>query len=184
MHYIRFLKPPRLLSSQSPILSAKITITTDLGEAFLYEDIILTVELETSSGEKVLNSGQGLTYEWKGSNGMRSLEVSVPVPKYKRGEAMRVLIRPNRKDIEANDFANILHATTNIEDEDVGQVMAVRSMDIDVRQQQMRDGGVKMAKRILGLGPHRVSVCEETGESIARHIWYDWISRCIMLIFD
>lgn len=172
MHYIRFLKPPRLLSNPSPVLSAKITITTDLGEAFLYSDITIVVELESPTGEKILGLGNGKEYLWKGRNGMRSLDIAIPVPKSKRGEVMRVLISPRRADLGADNFQTILTEDES-ENDAVGRVMAVRSMNLDVRPTQGQNEGVKMANRILSLGETKVCICEETGESIARHIWYD-----------
>jgi hypothetical protein len=171
MHYIRFLKPPKLVSPPSPVLSAKITVTTDLGESFLFSDLVLVMELESQSGRKIPSLGDGKEYLWKGSDGMRSLEVSVPVPASKRSETMRVLIRPKENKHKMDYFKDMLHEATVLS-EDYGRVMAVRSMDIDLSKTGQQ--GVGMARRVLSMRDKTVSICEETGESIARHIWYDW----------
>ena len=172
MHYIRFLKPPRLLSTPSPVLSAKITITTDLGESFLFTDLTLVVEIESQSGTKILGPGKGKEYVWKGSDGMRSLEVSVPTSS-KRGEVMRMLIRPKENKHNVNYFKDMFHETDVLSEHD-GRVVAVRSIDIDVSKAGQK-GGVSMARRVFSLNDKMVSIFEETGESIARHIWYLWI---------
>lgn len=174
MHYIRFLKPPRLGSTpSSSVLSAKITVTTDLGEAFLFTDITLVVDLESQTGAKILGPGNGREYIWKGSDGARSLEVSIPIPASKRKEIMRMVIRPKESKYDVDNFGLMLPGAT-ISNDDEGRVMAIRSMDIDASQPAGQKGGVGMAKRVLSLGGKVVPICEETGESIARHIWYDW----------
>jgi hypothetical protein len=77
MHYIRFLKPLRLLPGSSPTLGAKVTVTTDLGESFLCLDIPLSAEVWLEDGKNALLAK---VYQWKGSNGMRSFEITLPVP--------------------------------------------------------------------------------------------------------
>ncbi|KIN02160.1 hypothetical protein OIDMADRAFT_41331 [Oidiodendron maius Zn] len=169
MHYIRFLKLPRLLSTPSPVLSAKITVTTDLGESFLFTDLTLVVELESQSGAKILGPRNGKEYLWKGSDGMRSLEVSFPVPSSKKSEAMRMLIRPKENKHNVKHFNNML-VGTKVTTENDGRVVAVRSMDIDVSKAGLK-GISGMARRVFFSNEKIISICEETGESIARHIW-------------
>jgi hypothetical protein len=172
MHYIRFLKLPRLLSTPSPVLSAKITVTTDLGESFLFTDLALVVELESQPGAKILGPRNGKEYLWKGSDGMRSLEVTLPVPSSKQSEAMRMLIRPKESKHNVKHFKDML-VGTKITTENDGRVVAVRSMDIDVSKAGLK-GRSGMARRVFFSNEKIISICEETGESIARHIWYDW----------
>ena len=185
MYYIRFLKPPRLLPSPSPpSLSAKITVTTDLGESFLLANISLVVELGYEDGTSVLGVGKGREYIWKGRDGMRSLEVVVPVPlpKGKRkmsGEMVRMFIKPKEEDFAVDTFQKVLAMQDRVHDSgDVGGVVAVRSIAINISPSARgdADSGVGMAERVFSVGSgsseKRVRIWEETGESIARHIWY------------
>jgi hypothetical protein len=58
MHYIRFLKSPKLVRVRidardgRQTIEAKVTVTTDLGESFLAADIGLVVCLVDGEGEK------------------------------------------------------------------------------------------------------------------------------------
>jgi hypothetical protein len=176
MHYIRFLKPPRLGRSGSgpATLNAKITITTDLGEAFLAADVALVVQLEVDEGN---GKGRSVTvvgkeYVWRGREGMRALEVEARVPLSggrKSGRALTMLVRPKEDSVSINTFSEVLGTCS--EDGEGGGVVPVRSMDV-----YTSSTGTSMAERILthGSGNSKVDVCiwEETGESIARHIWY------------
>lgn len=187
MHYIRILKPPRLLPSSTPLsLIAKITITTDLGESFLLSNISLIAELEYEDGTLVLGEGKGREYVWRGRDGMRSLElvVHVSIPRGKRkmgGEMVRVLIRPREEDFAVDSFQKVLNMQDKDDEEEAGGVVAVRSTSIDINPgtnpDRVSSGG--MAERVFSLdsgnGEKRVRIWEETGESIARHIWYAWI---------
>lgn len=187
MHYIRFLKPPRLLSASSstPLsISAKITVTTDLGESFLLANTSLVVALELDDGTSLLGVGKGREYVWTGRDGMRSLELVIPIPmsKGKRkmsGQVVRMLVRPKEEGFSVESFEKLLD---NKDSDNGGCVVTVRSMAIDISSGANggKAPGVGMAERVFSMGAgynkRRVRIWEETGESIARHIWYAaWI---------
>ncbi|TVY41355.1 UPF0665 family protein [Lachnellula occidentalis] len=179
MHYIRFLKPPRLLSGRRgnapSVLKAKVTITTDLGESFLWANVDLVVELTDGTGNDVLERGKG--YTWKGSEGMRSLEVELLIPASRgkeSGEALRLLVRPKEEFQAVETFESFLGDSNEHEDTgEMGGVMAVRSMAIDMPSNQSLPVSTSpsMAERTFKFGTSEIHIWEETGESIARHIW-------------
>lgn len=157
--------------AQLDMLSAKITITTDLGEAFLAVDIGLMVELEIDDGSGNIVKAFGSEYIWKGRNGMRALEVSIRISLSQRkptGRIMKMLLRPSESRFAVESFADVLEKKYG---EGEGGVVAVRSLDIC-----SQNNGVGMAERIFnqdnGKEKNEVCIFEETGESIARHIWY------------
>lgn len=177
MHYIRFLKPPRLQGGSAPTLSAKITVTTDLGESFLFSEVILLVELELDDGSTV---GKSCEYLWKGQDGMRSIEVKILVPPTlkRSGKKFKMLIRPKDKMYTVDSFSaasNLDITNTNNQ----GGVMAVRSMKIEAVPSINGPGSVTtgMAERVFTYGNSEIRIWEETGESIARHIWYDQVGQ-------
>ena len=184
MHYIRFLKPPRLLEEKNPALRAKITITTDLGEAFLTADITVLVELESELGKSIRSPSEGKEYKWKGSEGMRSLEVTVPLPKSRKGEHVRMFISAAGAGHSA-DFVDMVYATARpvLEQQHTSQVVAVRSIGIDTRHPELPGCEKKLAQRVFTLAK-TVHIWEETGESIARHIWYDSAQSSAFFFID
>lgn len=177
MHYIRFLKPPRLVtSSRAQTLSAKITITTDLGESFLCADVSLIVELQCSD-QSCVQVGNGTEFLWKGKEGMRSLEVSVRTSTRKSGctsPNLRMLVRPKEEKYAMVVFDAIVDEKNIRYPEDAGGIVAVWSMDIDTKTtpDNQNNGTARMAERFFTTIRKDIRICEETGESIARHIWY------------
>jgi hypothetical protein len=163
MHYIRFLKPPKIVRNSVPSINAKITITTDLGESFLAADINLLVELVTASGVSLGTQD----YEWKGRNGMRALEVCLPFKKRASGELM-MWIRSRSEKLRVDSFENVLGGRKD--SEPLGGVVSVRSTLINSDLLDSVAG--MMAARKLGYEAGEILIWEETGESIARHIWY------------
>jgi hypothetical protein len=172
MHYIRFLKPPRLLKGSKPVAKAKITITTDLGESFLWENVDIIVELVRNKGHVVgEGKGSGKGYTWKGRDGMRSLEVEYLLPGTKHQTAvgdLQLVVRPKDGGCSAIAFETVLQV------KEEGCIMPVRSWDIDADPQNRRaDPATPRAERVFIMGSRSsVHIWEETGESIARHIWY------------
>ncbi|KAG0649913.1 non sense mediated decay family [Hyphodiscus hymeniophilus] len=184
MHYIRFLKPPRPLITASPAsLSAKITVTTDLGESFLLSNVSLVVELEFKDGTSVLGEGKGREFVWKGRDGMRALEILIQVPVSKGGrkigsEMVRMLVGPKEDALAVDSFRKILDMQHQNDDSgEIGGIVPIRSMAIDINPGAKRDDtpGVGMAQRVFSMGSGNsqkgLRIWEETGESIARHIW-------------
>jgi hypothetical protein len=195
MHYIRILKPPRLIPASPPFsLSAKITITTDLGESFLSSNIPIFVELEFEDGTSVLGERKGRDFLWRGRDGMRSLEVVVPLllSRGKRklgGEMVMMLIRPKEDRLAVDSFSKVLdNQGENHDSVNEGGIVPVRSMAIDISPGAMAKApGVGMAERVFSMGSlskeKRVRIWEETGESIARHLWYDTGSGQVRPLF-
>lgn len=180
MHYIRFLKPPRLLGGRRgnapSVLKAKVTVTTDLGESFLWANVDLVVELTDGTGKRVLERGKG--YTWKGSEGMRSLQVELLIPAFRckeSGGMLRMLVRPKEDFLAVENFERMLGDSNEHEDTGkMGCVMAVRSMAIEIPSNQSLpiSTTTSMAERTFRFGKSEIHIWEETGESIARHIWY------------
>jgi hypothetical protein len=152
-------------------LTAKVTVTTDLGEAFLAEDVGLVVQLEMDNGDgmgRVVHL-PGKEYVWKGRDGMRSLEVEIRIPlgqDKQEGRTLKMLVRPKDVKLAVESFAHVFGEKGG----DGAGVVAVRSMDVRTKTE-----GMSLAERVFSHGTgEKIEVCiwEETGESIARHIWY------------
>lgn len=173
MHYIRFLKPPRVLPSSPQTLSAKITVTTDLGESFLCADVSLAVELEHGNKSSVMEAKE---YLWKGRDGMRSLEISTPIiatGKRYNYPVVSMLVRPKEDKYAMDTFDAVLGKENIHNSEDSGGIVAVRSMDVYLNGQ--KSSMASMAERVFSSAGKEIHIWEETGESIARHIWYSLI---------
>jgi hypothetical protein len=177
MHYIRFLKSPKLVRVRidardgRQTVDAKVTVTTDLGESFLAADIGLVVCLVDGDGKNTL--GPGKKYLWSGRKGMRSLEVSVPVARVLRTGRVRMVVSPKEELYKVGTFEQVLGGEATNEDES-GGVVAIRSVEINLQDGKLAGTGI--AERVFtsttGDATKEIHIWEETGESIARHVWY------------
>ncbi|KAB8302305.1 hypothetical protein EYC80_005741 [Monilinia laxa] len=111
----------------------------------------------------------GKEYVWKGTNGMRSLEIQIPVriPR-EEGRWMTMVVSPVEKVYEVDSFEVILGKSNGTK----GGIATVRSRGIDLKTRETRSEG--LAERVFHTGFEKgeeIRIWEETGESIARHIW-------------
>lgn len=172
MHYIRFLKAPRLVrgSRGQKTLNAKITITTDLGESFLAADVGVEVFLEDLQ-RSVLLASKPISYSWLGRNGMRALGISVPVPRSHAG-GLKMCVRPIEARYSVGSFGGIFDSSPRH-----AGIVAVYSTALDVSSNSVNE---PLAERRFETNTGSIRIWEETGESIARHIWYAY-SRYVFL---
>ena len=166
------------MTANNALISAKITITTDLGEAFLALDLVIVVDIVDQSGASIYGSKPPRVLVWKGSHGMRALEITCSRPlNVKRGQSLQMLVRPHVESYAVDSFLPVLQdALTNDHEDPVesGRVVAVKSMPIDVTGTSRHP--MDMAERVFSCcnscgEEAKVHIWEETGESIARHIW-------------
>jgi hypothetical protein len=172
MYYIRFLKSPRVIGrGNEKAFGAKITITTDLGENFLAADLGICVDVVEEDGESILGPA-GREYVWKGREGMRSLEVSLPMRKVRKVERVRMVVAA-KGEAYVDSFESVLGIGERKEGI-LGGVVTVRSMEIDGYTGYPI--GTGLAERVFSSsirnGLTKIHIWEETGESIARHVWY------------
>ncbi|PVH83220.1 hypothetical protein DL98DRAFT_455559 [Cadophora sp. DSE1049] len=165
MHYIRFLKAPRKIQDSSGLqsLSAVITITTDLGDAFLYSDLPLVVELEDTHGRKLQDGGKAKEYVWRGSDGFKGLPVEVPIgiQTMRAGTEVKMVIRAKEEQNMVEDFEHVLGQKASGSG-DEGSVVTLRGLP----------DGNGIVERVFKYGNGQdIHVWEESGESIARHVW-------------
>jgi hypothetical protein len=176
MHYIRFLKPPTLSrpSPDSPdiLLSAKITITSDLGESFLCTDLplqasLLDVSFRPSNLQKLA---------WKA--GARSLDIALRVVGGAKGlksplqGSCRLFVQPRDAAYCPRALTDIVTDTgSNGEGATGGGVVPILSEPLTAAMV----GNMKPLGRVQRLltmaNGDKLRIWEETGESIAKHIW-------------
>jgi hypothetical protein len=190
MHYIRFLKTPSLSRGSIGVhLNAKITITTDLGESFLCFNLPILVILLDHTGTHV----QVHSYQWK--SGSRELEISFSLPsgailsRQPPRWPCKLLVQPRDANYRLSVLADML--APSIQNDRVGPVLPVLSEQLTGEAVDSRGSGQRIwpeshgqssgpspwttAKRVARLlrmaGSDEFYIWEETGESIARHIW-------------
>lgn len=150
--YIRFLKPPKL--DQKGHVRALITITTDLGDSFYPADLIIYAILVTAQDEEAWMS-EWHTLKWK--SGMRSLWVEFKDAHASPPEPLRLVVNL-RRSREANVVLS-------------GNLPEVLGVWSDTFDRDKNQAGTIVERRYrTDSGPERV-IMEETGDSIARHIW-------------
>jgi hypothetical protein len=131
-------------------------------------DIQLVAELEMN-GNTIL--GTSNEYTWKGSNGMRALEVQIPIPA-RRGakfdRLVKMVVKPKDHAYTMNTFEDVLASGGG----DSGGVVTLRSMDMNLSSKEST--AMSMAERVFitqqQSSATTLRMYEETGESIARHI--------------
>ncbi len=173
-------------------VNAKITITTDLGESFLCFDLPIFVILVDQNG----NHAQVHLYQWKA--GKRELEISfsLPLAALVSGQRPRwpckLLVQPRDSNRRLGVLRDML--APSIQGDSDGLVLSVLSEELNAEgvvhhgsslriirtrsepydqssSPSTRIISKRVARHIQMANSDEFYIWEETGESIARHIW-------------
>lgn len=157
MRYVRFLKTPKL---QDDSIKATITITSDLGESFLNEEVQLAATLRAADpkGDICLRTA----LKWK--PGIRALSVSFSLAKRKIAWPVRVHVAP--KDAPDPDCFDMQHGVPGLPN-----IISAWS-DILDPSENIAVASKTVERRFKPLNSRVLRMWEETGESIARHLWF------------
>ncbi|KAI1371209.1 putative methyltransferase-domain-containing protein [Hypoxylon crocopeplum] len=177
MHYIRLLRPAKLDVSdrRKPLISLLVTITTDLGDSFLYPDepVDLIVAADDPTGQSLV---LGVDRPPRWSAGMRVLDVKVPVKPHLRREHVTctVKIHPatQPRPLGAMRGTDVLPWSVGL-GSTAGQGLI---MPATVEMAKGVCAPVSLRRLQLGTGSQledllNIDLEEDIGESIARHIW-------------
>ena len=160
VHYIRFLKPPKIQVTDAHSATAKslITITNDLGDEFYYGDLTLDANLLSTDIETIKPFMQR-KFEW--TSGMRTLWVvfeRIPLDIHRHLQLHISASNPQVESSLLKTFPDILNGWS--ESFSVGLTL---------------EAGRRVERRLNLLSNNMLSIFEDPAESIARHIW--WVSR-------
>lgn len=163
MQYIRFLKTPRFVHTKdrcSGVVSALITIASDLGDSFFFQDVALAVKL--LDGKSWTSLPLSVTrYTWKA--GMRTLKIELDfVIKQKEMFHRTAVLSVSSEQTAADDLSQSGAAGPLI--------LSAYSSPFGLSGGTEAEGYVE--RRLIIGREKALPVWEETGESIARHIWY------------
>ncbi|KAF6234675.1 hypothetical protein HO173_007301 [Letharia columbiana] len=150
--YIRFLKSPKL--DQKGHVRALITVTTDLGDDFYPADLTLHAIIVTTEYEEDWMPGWQ-TVKWK--SGMRTLWIDIVNLDAGPSVDLRLVVSS-----EQSRQGNTLLL------ENIFEILSVWSDTFDWEKSQASN---VVERRYRTDSGHERAVLEETGESIARHIW-------------
>lgn len=165
VYYIRFLKTPRFEVQKKQVsISALICITTDLGDDFLAEHVDLVATWAHGFSPEILSST-----ELKWHAGARQLLVQMPVQLKPRQvadapHAAILDVRPQSSPPFLNSFGE-------------QSIPLVISGSSDYFHWPSKGPADKFIKRVFQCqipgepSPTFLNIWEETGNSIARHIW-------------
>lgn len=163
MRYVRFLKTPRIVTEKGTNKSqvyCLITITSDLGDSFFPYDTELCAELISPKRDF---QGDGVlvwrTLKW--TAGMRTLAVTLPLKKSFTLGPLRVRVGVEPK-VDHDTFEDL-------SDGDSNGIVSAWSAEFNSNG---RNEAVKLVERRFRIAHKTINVWEETGESIARHLWY------------
>lgn len=179
VYYTRFLKTPRTQIVKGLVsVSALISITTDLGDAFLAEDVELQVQLidvsdpETESKLTSKSKSAAIvidnTNKWEA--GKRELKISTNSIKIDK-KISKVVLAVGPK------IGGSTTLDTDLRDaKRVPLVIAGWSAPFAVAQHSEAEKVIE--RRFVLQNDTRLRIWEETGNNIARHIWL--VLRCIL----
>lgn len=153
VHYIRFLSTPQVSISQKRIIaiSAPLAVTTDLGDAYLTHDVELLLRLVDTRSNTLLGQQK---YPWKG--GSRAVKTALQCDGKLMGRSVRVHVTTaeTQKALDSIAIPKILDVWSS-----------TFSLGDKVRSEPL------VARQIPLQGGSTLCLWEETGDSIARHVW-------------
>ncbi|KAL2040153.1 hypothetical protein N7G274_007056 [Stereocaulon virgatum] len=152
VYYIRFLKCPKL-DVKTGLTRALVTITTDLGDAFYPGDLTLHAMLVTDYREEPITEWR--TVQW--IKGMRSVSIEIGALRNCDSKLRRLLLNTQRT-----------QAADTVLEKHIPEIFSARSGTFSMDRPLAGD---KIERRYKTGEDDERSVYEETGESIARHVW-------------
>ncbi|KAI2616738.1 putative methyltransferase-domain-containing protein [Hypoxylon sp. NC1633] len=177
MHYIRLLRPAKLDVSdcRRPFISLLVTITTDLGDSFLYPDE--PIDLFVTADDPI---GQSLSLQidrpprW--AAGMRVLDVKVSLKPTLRKEDVTcsVRIRPATQSLPLGLVMSTDVLPWGAAAGSSGSRGLIMPATVEMVKGVSSDVSLRTLQLNTGSRPEdqlHVDLEEDIGESIARHIW-------------
>ena len=158
VYYIRYLKLPLLssttLKGNQAIVKALVTITTDLGDDFYPDSLDLTATIAPARIGGGLNDPiSATTLTWQA--GMRSLSVGIVLPNKYSADSLEICISDG--------------AAEELRPAHIPRIVGVWG---EVCITSKGGSASRMVERRFCLGNDTLlSIREEAGESIARHLW-------------
>ena len=162
VYYVRFLKTPRtqIVKPGLVSVSALISITTDLGDAFLAEDVVLLAQLLDASNPQSKTSAilQENIHNWEA--GKRELSICIgPFKASSKISHVALAIGPKTTSLN-----------TDLSDpQKVPLVISGWSAPFSLAPNVPAEKVIE--RRFVLQNEIRLSIWEETGNNIARHIW-------------
>ncbi|KAI5201750.1 hypothetical protein E4T42_04269 [Aureobasidium subglaciale] len=161
MHYIRFLKTPKVhVENGAVTLSAVITLTTDLGETFYPHDILLAASLREPDDDGDIYLRRSL--QWK--KDMRSLNISLDLTRTEIDWPARLHVHTKANGAMADSFEEH-HSRGHLPG-----IISVWSESLDPTK-GIFETRRRVERRFTPLTGRTLNMYEDTGESIARHLW-------------
>lgn len=153
VHYIRFLRPPQCdVGKKTVDISAVIAVQTDLSDALLDQAVLLTAEVvEANSPNAVLYSHP---LQWQADS--RALKFIVNCPGKYMSRPVRLHVTTKEQKSSSETF-------------EVPKILDVWSSEFRLSGKQRSEPVVE--RQLLLSNKSTIRVWEETGESMARHIW-------------
>jgi hypothetical protein len=158
MRYIRFLKPPKLQGTNAIAL---ITITSDLGDSFYPQEALIAATIHSADLMEHFYVRQ--CFKW--TPNMRSMSISLDLSGCDVNWPARLHI--TARNTPRSDYCDEYHIVM----EQPGIVSAWS--DIVDLPRGITEASRTVERRLTSLNGRTIGIWEETGESIARHIWYD-----------
>ena len=159
VYYIRFLKTPKL-DIQKCIVRALVTITTDLGDDFYPADVDLYAAVINDASKESDTEWERVL--WKRST--RNMWIEIRKTQLEDKGSMRLLVSTQ----------STLAADTLL----LRSLPEILSVRCEVFEKEKPQAGDRVERRYrTSLGNQR-AIYEDTGESIARHVWYVLEPRC------
>lgn len=154
VHYIRYLRTPQVKNASKKALeiSAVAAVTTDLGDSFLAQDLTLVARVvdATENGEVLCLA----EVEWKSHSRATKIDISCPSKFMERLVTLHVSTRDS------------VSATLTSKS---SAVVDIWSSTFHLKLKAKAEPLVE--RRLQSHGRVPVRIWEETGDSIARHIW-------------
>lgn len=151
-HAVRFLKTPKIHVDNANVqLRAVVTVTTDLGETFYPHDLDLVVTIEAP---EVADAEIYLRRKLHWKAGSRSLPISFELA---------------RQDLEWPACVHV-EARNSKSDGFLPPICEIWSGSINAVKGEF-DSGWRVERRFTSASDRPLSLLEDAGESIARHLW-------------
>lgn len=155
VHYLRFLRTPQVadISKKTIEVLAVAAVTTDLGDSFLSQDVTIIARIvdATKHGEILCSS----EISWK--NGMRAAKINLQCNAKYTGRLVHLHLT-TRETISA--YASC----------DIPAIVDAWSSRFTIKAKAKAEPLVE--RRLQLQGKPQARIWEETGDSIARHIWF------------